>query len=621
MFHASYAPLLLLAANPLRLIISNNALNKLVEYDNLSDLGEGDVLNKLWAHQEDRERFTEKLYAAGSCTNFETNILSASGRHIPTMVSGQILEINNELCALFHLQDLTSQKLAEAQLKASAKRLQDAQQIAKVGDFEIDVLAKSLSTSDELNNLLNLTQSKTENFDLSTAEDLIHPDDIIKFKGLKKSNYDVEFKLRHPIGDVEWLHLLANLHRDEDNRITRITGVIQDITSRIKIATAQEDLRKQMLQTQKLESLGVLAGGIAHDFNNLLTTILGNADLARVSFEDLSQLDEHLSDIVNASHRAADLTRQLLAYSGEGKFVIETMDIGELIRNMGKLLLVSIGKNVQLDYNLIEDLPSIEGDRVQIQQIIMNLIINASEALEGQYGQIKITTGIDPNTGYVQGDFIDLMPTEERQVFLEIEDTGIGMNDATRERIFDPFFTTKFTGRGLGMAAVLGIIRGHHGAVRVNSVENVGTRIRILFPHKKPSRPQTVEKTIIRVKPTNESVLIVDDEEDIRKVLQRMLVSEGYRVLLAADGTEALATLQQRPDIELVILDLTMPNMDGKETYRRIRAANYKAEVILMSGYTEQEADRQLGHNNAKFIKKPFDSIDILSLAAKILSA
>jgi len=419
-------------------------------------------------------------------------------------------------------------------------------------------------------------------------------------------------------GRVRHLSTVKIPFRFGDSETPAVLGVSVDFTDVKKADHARLQIERKLLETQKLESLGVLAGGIAHDFNNLLTGILGNASLARMDLPPTSPLLPTIEQIELSTHRAADLCKQMLAYSGKGRFVVQQLNLNRLVEDTTHLLNISISKNCVLRFNLAPTLPAISVDATQIRQIIMNLVINASEAIGTRSGEIAIATGV----ARVSQDYIAtlLHPggiTEGDYVFLEVSDNGSGMNAATLEKIFDPFFTTKFTGRGLGLAAVLGIIRGHKGAMKVYSEVGRGTTFKILLPctdtpvETMPSAPPLPDP-VWRGQGT---VLVVDDEETVRAVTARILATLGFTAVLASDGKEGLDLYIKDPArFTLVLLDLTMPHMDGEETFRQLRQLNPNVRVILMSGFNQQEAiSRFTGKGLAGFVQKPFEVGSIMT--------
>ncbi|MDG4550172.1 MAG: response regulator [Candidatus Contendobacter sp.] len=392
---------------------------------------------------------------------------------------------------------------------------------------------------------------------------------------------------------------------------------VTDITERKWAENKRLQLERQMQETQKLESLGVLAGGIAHDFNNLLTVILGNASLALDELPPHSAAQESLEAIESTALRAAELCRQMLAYSGKGRFVIESIQLGTLIGEMVSLLKASVSKKAILNLNLQEPLPAVRGDPSQIRQIVMNLVINASEALGDHVGVITLSTGLlDRSSEGPNENFLDEQLTESAYVWLEVADTGCGMDQETQRRIFEPFFTTKFTGRGLGLSAVLGIVRGHQGVLKVHSEPGKGTTFKILFPAMPQDRPAPSPQG--ETKPGSwkgvGTILLVDDEESVRSMGNRMLERNGFRVLTAADGREALEIYRTRRDeIALVLLDLTMPDLDGEETFHELRRIDPNVRVVMSSGYTESEIiPRFAGMPLAGFLQKPYSTAALM---------
>jgi len=385
-------------------------------------------------------------------------------------------------------------------------------------------------------------------------------------------------------------------------------------------------LEAQIQHAQKLESLGVLAGGIAHDFNNLLMGILGHASLAVDLLAPDAPARRSLEQIETAALRATDLTRQLLAYSGRAQFVMEPLNLSRLVEETAHLLETVVSKRAVLKLDFAVELPDIEGDPSQVGQVIMNLITNAADAIDDPNGVITLCT----RSALVDREYLKQSATAEdlpegRYVFLEVTDTGCGMDEETTARIFDPFFTTKLTGRGLGLAAVLGIVRGHGGAIKVESAPGRGTTFRVLFPLAGSRRRAAGGPAVGRqlelfpagqgpdASPEVEwrgsgTVLVVDDEESVRCVAREMLERFGFDVLTAADGREAVELFRDRADeMAAVLLDVTMPQMNGKETFRELRRVRRDVPVILSSGYSEQEAATRFGRRGATgFIQKPY---------------
>jgi len=419
-----------------------------------------------------------------------------------------------------------------------------------------------------------------------------------------------------------WLSTHAVPYFDDKGEIVAVLGITREISESKRAEAERLGLERQMLHVQKLESLGVLAGGIAHDFNNILMAIIGNADLALMRVNKESPVVENLQRIEKAAAQAADLSRQMLAYSGKGRFVIEALDLNCLVEEMFHMLEVSISKKVVPRLNLHRPLPTIDGDASQLRQIIMNLVINASDAIGDRSGVIGVTTGcVDCDQNYLRNTWGADNLADGLYVFLEVADTGCGMDGATISRIFDPFFTTKFAGRGLGLAAVLGIVRGHGGAIRVYSEPKKGTTFKILLPA--GARPKEIFCNSVNVVwQGGGKALLVDDEESVRAIGKDMLKELGFEVLLANDGVEALKIFKRNPDVGVVILDLTMPHMDGDECYRELRRIRPDVRVVISSGYNEQEVtQRFVGKGLAGFIQKPYKVSELRDVLRKLGTA
>jgi PAS domain S-box-containing protein len=393
-----------------------------------------------------------------------------------------------------------------------------------------------------------------------------------------------------------------------DGAFRGAVAVIRDVTEDRRLEDEQRRLQDQLRQTQKLESLGLLAGGVAHDFNNLLMGILGNAELAGSDLGGSSSAVGHIRQIESAARKAADLCRQMLAYSGRGKTLSEIVNLNALVREMAGLLKVSIPEGVTLRFDLAEDLLPVLGDPSQLVQVVMNLITNAAEAIQKGPGSITLLTrSMYCDRDYLRGSYLNDDLPAGIYVYLEVTDTGCGMDEATLGKIFDPFFSTKFTGRGLGLAAVLGIVRGHNGAIRVYSEPGAGTSFKILLP----PDPASMTRDAIDLAPGGADsgrILLVDDEEIVRSVVTRMLQKLGYTWETASDGASALDILaNRRHEFSCVILDMAMPGMDGARVLKAFWEIAPGARVIVMSGYNEREVVSRLGDLKPESVlQKPF---------------
>jgi len=356
--------------------------------------------------------------------------------------------------------------------------------------------------------------------------------------------------------------------------------------------------------------------------------IIGNADIALSEISPLSPTGKRLIEIEKTSRRAAELCHQLLACSGKGQFIIIPLDLRELVREMSHVLEISISKKATLKYNFSEQLPAIKADPVQMRQIIMNLVINASDSLEGGSGVISVSAGtLYCNKKYLESSWIDEQLPEGDYVYLEVADTGCGMDKETLSKIFDPFFTTKFTGRGLGLAAVLGIVKSHRGNIKVDSKSGKGTEFKLIFPKVK-DRPEKIEieKPWDKISSAKGTILLVDDEKTILEVVKLALEKQGFNVLTAPDGEETIKVFQENlsspgEKIICVILDLTMPRKNGKETFYELNLINSDIPVILSSGYNgEKIIERFKGKKPAAFIHKPYNIKTLFNKMQEILN-
>jgi PAS domain S-box-containing protein len=414
--------------------------------------------------------------------------------------------------------------------------------------------------------------------------------------------------------DGKQIHVSLSISpiRDARGTIIGVSAIARDVTARVEL---DEQLRK----TQKLESLAVLAGGVAHDFNNLLVPIMGNTSLALELVSTQHPVRPLLQEVIQVSERASNLTRQLLAYTGRGKFIVELVDLSELSRETAVLLRATISRNVELQLDLAVDLPAVEADITQLQQVVMNLVINAGEAIGEENGWVRVRTGVEDIDASFSGAIVPGEIRPGRYVWLEVRDNGCGMDEATRARIFDPFFTTKFTGRGLGLSAVAGVVRSHGGMLMVESAPGHGALLKIWLPatslRKSKGPSQIVQELMGRG-----TILLIDDEDAVRRVAKSALEHYGYTVLLAEDGYRAVDIFSRSSEqVLLVILDLAMPGMRGEETFRRLKAIRPEVPILLCSGFDELEAARRFQKGGiAGFLQKPYT---VVQLAEKVKSA
>ena len=517
--------------------------------------------------------------------------------------------------------DITGRKRAEEALRESEERLRLALSAAKQGLYDLNVQTGETVVTPEYARMLGYAPEEFTETNARWIERL-HPDDRAPVADTYRAyvsgvvpEYRVEFRQRTASGEWKWILSIGRIvEYDASGNPLRMLGTHTDITDQKRAEQERLELERRLLHTQKLESLGILAGGIAHDFNNLLMAVLGNLDLALRKVSPVSPARANIEQSAQAARRATDLTRQMLAYSGKGRFIVKAMDLSELVEENAHLFRSSVARTATLDVLLGRSLPRIEADAGQVQQVIMNLITNASEAIGDKAGRIAITTGVQEcDEQCLKRSRIEDVPPAGRFVCLEVSDTGCGMDEQTQERLFDPFFTTKATGRGLGMSAILGIVRGHGGAIFVESNRGRGTAIRILFPALEEARAKKEAVNDARAAEAGApavsgTVLVVDDEEIVRMVCKEMVESMGLQVLTAVDGRDAVDLFTRHAgSISHVILDLSMPNMDGMAAFAELVRIKPGVKVILSSGYDEQDSLKRLsGPGPAGFIQKPY---------------
>ena len=469
-----------------------------------------------------------------------------------------------------------------------------------------------------------------ENLIGTTPFFLLHPDDVERiaeiFLKCVETGTPVRtepYRVRTRGGGYKWLDGEGITYRRADGEM-RCVFVSRDITDRVEAEASKRALEERMQEAQRLEGLGVLAGGIAHDFNNLLTPILGDASLVLMDLSQDSPARDRLQKIQTAARRAASLTHQMLAYAGPGRHHVEPLDLSDLVKEMAQLLESSVGRRALLETRLQPALPAIEGDSAQLSQVVMNLITNAAEAIGDAAGTISIRTGsfgIGRNTDqrHWLGDDLPVGLC----VYFEVEDDGCGMDPQTRARIFDPFFTTKLSGRGLGLAAAMGIVKSHGGSIDIQSEPNRGTRFRVIFPASarievEPAAPLAATDSWH----AEGTVLVVDDDEGVRDLARETLERAGLRLICAANTHQAVELLRRHSDeLRLIILDRTMPTRLGSEAFDILRSISPNTPILLISGYSmEPDAQRFIAKGMTGFLQKPFLPETLLAQARTLLN-
>jgi len=569
-------------------------------------------------HPDDRHRVAERVSRVNCPVGIEDMqeecLLRADGTAFMAEVEGcAFLDAEGLDAVLLVARDISDRKLVEQERERLLVAVEQTPEGIMIADAKGYVLyanpGAAAITGRSLQELEGMSAAQARG---GSVGDEIYSE-IVNSLQAGESWYG-EFTLIRPGGES----------RTIERRVTPVivSGKTQYHVSVDRDITEERRHQEQMEHTQRLESLGVLAGGIAHDFNNILAAIMGNASMAAKKTIGQADTTKHLKRIESASQRAAELCRQMLAYSGKGKFVVRPINLSLMLRDISKLLEVSVTKFAELHVDLAAELPAVQADVTQLQQVIMNLVINASDAIGEQSGSITLRTGIKRvEAGQCEQTYTGELLNEGEYVFLEVSDTGCGMDAEIRKKLFDPFYSTKFTGRGLGMSAVLGIVRGHHGAIIVESEPGEGSCFRVLLPvfSGAVGAGLAEEDEAVDWCPTG-TVLVVDDEEVVRETAAMMLEDIGFQTLAAVDGIEALEIYREHSDeIALVLLDMTMPRMDGHSCFEQLRIINPQVRVVLSSGYNEKNVTHVFADNElAGFVQKPYR---LATLRAKLREA
>jgi PAS domain S-box-containing protein len=545
-------------------------------------------------------------------TRYETRGLRRDGSEFPFDITTTRVVVADGPLTIAFLSDLSERSEALAALLASEERFRTLSGAAFEGVF-LHADGKILLANDAGAAMYGYDAASMVGMSLM---DLTDPDSRAlvaeQVRAGATAPYEGLARRRDGSTFVAEVHGRTLRHQGRNARVT----ILRDVTDRKRAEAEQRALAERMQHAQKLESLGVLAGGVAHDFNNILTVIMNGAALAKREWKSGAAADAHLDTIALAAERAADLCRQMLAYAGKAAFSRERVALSALVGEMSSMLEVSIAKKATLARDLADGLPPLLGDATQLRQIVMNLVLNASEAVGDAGGTVRVTTaaGHFEQAAFARS-IAGVEPPAGDYVYVEVEDDGIGMDAATVTQMFDPFFTTKFVGRGLGMAAVLGIVRSHGGAIDVDSTPGKGTRIRVYFPAAAETpRPAQRARPDVRGEGV---VLVVDDESAIRRTAELLLRAHGFEVLSAADGVEAIEVFRRESArIDVVLLDLTMPRLGGAETLVELRRIARDVPVVLTSGYGAPSAS--MAEAADATLAKPYSADELLQALADV---
>jgi PAS domain S-box-containing protein len=545
-------------------------------------------------------------------------------------VSTPIEQLDGSHRILSVCRDVTDRELAHRGQQESEELYRFIADLGRDMILETNSDGELIFISASVETLLGYSEDELIGEKIVSLFDLVHPDDRDGIFALFENQtrepgstiHFPPYRYKHKNGHWLWFSTIGACYEAASGEV-RYLEVTRDITREVQKEEERLELARQMQEAQRLESLGVMAGGITHDFNNLLTPILGSAELALFDLASDSPIRPRIEQIRRAAQRAAALTRQLLAYSGQGPVLVELLAVSQLVEEMGQLLEGAVSGKAALIYDLADDLPSVEADVAQLSQVVMNLITNAAEAVREGAGRITLRTGI------VEAEKVDRRyivgqsePTAGSYVFFEVVDDGCGMEVETQSKIFDPFFTTKFTGRGLGLAAALGIVQSHDGFIEIDSEVGRGTRFRVLFPAVERAAV-TVDSWVVPIDDWRDSgtVLVVDDDQGVRELLEATLCRAGLSVLLARDGREGVDLFRRHSDeIRAVVLDRTMPDIGGEDAFDEIRRIRSDVPIMLISGYSEERAawhfiDKGLD----AFLHKPFDPRTLLERIRRII--
>lgn len=584
-----------------RIRVANQALLDMLGY-NREDLKAGrirwtDVTPQEYLHLD--EQAIAEAKRGERSRPFEKECVRNDGTRISIMVA---LALISELEAVVFVFDITKRKQQEEALRESEARLRF---VAESSPDSIFIQDRELRYVWVGRPAATLTR---EQYLGRTDFDLMPPEDAKLLTGIKRRVIEdgrpitVELPLAIN-GEERVFDATYEPWRDGSGRVIGLGGYVRDITER-------KQIEKRLQEAQRLEGVGVLAAGIAHDFNNILTGILGSASLLAGDVPPAAA--ENVQRIISSSERAALLTRQLLAYAGKGRFVMADLNLSGIIHDMSDLLRMSVPKNVDLDFRLTERLPAVAADPSQMQQLMMNLVVNGAEAIpERRSGRVTVRTGLEKLTApLTDATGQEIRPGE--YVAVTVTDTGAGIDDQIKARMFDPFYTTKFTGRGLGLAAVAGIVRAEKGGILVDTAPGQGTTFRVLLP------AGTVRRADIPKRP---AVLVVDDEDPVRDFISTALERRGYEVLAAANGREGIDVWEKAHDrIKLLIVDVLMPVMNGGELLAEIRERQGSCKVLITSGYNERDAMRLCGSCDADgFLQKPYTAQQLAEKVSEVL--
>jgi PAS domain S-box-containing protein len=575
----------------------------------------------------------------GQVGYYERRFRRKDGTTLWTLVSATaIMDKNGSFNGSFAMfTDITDRKRTEGDLLLSKAQLSLAQESAKAGAWEWNLLTNENFWSEELWSLYGLEPRSCEPSYEAWLQ-TIHPDDrsmvehLVQEAASNVSELNVEWRVHDIKGTERWLTAQGRPVYDEHGQATSYIGIVMDITERKRLEAERLEMEREIIHAQKRESIGVMAGRISHDFSNQLAVILGNLELSLGALPTDSEAKASIMNAIEAANRSVDLSDQMLIYSGSAFYLPKAIRVNDLLNRTSDLFKSSVSKYVTLDLLISDELALIKGDADQIQSLVTNILVNASEAIGDKEGYVRLSTGVlDCDAAYLNDGRLKLNPEPGRFVVLEITDTGCGMDTGTLHRLFDPYFTTKPNNRGLGMAEVMGIVKGHHGALFVVSQLGKGTTIQVMLPVLKENQAQSLTDTESVETKSSEpaalnrriTILLVEDEKAFRDFTVRRLNALGYDTIIAGDGEQGVRIFRERLDeIDLVILDFAMPRMNGVEAFEELIRIKPDVKVILGSGYTEDSVLQSFADQYPSvFLHKPYNMEDLKREIERLLEA
>jgi PAS domain S-box-containing protein len=548
---------------------------------------------------------------------FETTLLASDGREVAVELDGGLIDVAGRPTEAVVLRDISARKAAEEAYRILVDTSLQGLVIMQ------DHLAVFLNSEMEL--ILGYSAEALRAMSREQIERLLHSDDrsaaaefLMACFREKPTPKGMHFRLIRSDGRPRWVEAMAR--RVVFRGRPGLQAIFVDVTEKVLAEKRGKVLADRMRQMQRLESLGVLAGGVAHDFNNLLVGILGNSDLLLHTSSPDDPNREMLETIRDAATQAAELTKQMLNYAGKGAHAEAPVDLNRAAHDAVELALAAESTAIEFAFTLAESLPSVDGDTDLLAQMIGALLQNAIEALGDRGGVVRLTTGlVDFDLAELEGFLLGSKMPAGPKVMLQINDTGCGMDEETVGRIFDPFFTTKFTGRGLGLASALGILRAHDAAVRVTSEPGKGSTFTLVFPPP-PARSIAEPPPSMTAPPHQPKVLVADDEPMVQATLRIMLQRAGYEVVCAANGREAIERLSTDGPFDTIVLDISMPDMSGEETFAELKKIAPETPIIVCSGLGEREMRQAFdGKAVAGFLGKPFQRLELLHIVGEAM--